>query len=426
MKVVVIGAGIAGLGAAHYFRQKGHEVRVLEASDRVGGRAISYQRSGCMDIVDVGTQYYHSSYKRALNFIKQAGMESHLRKVRGYTRIYDSKLTKGSFLFNRYLPWYHSTGVFGNLNIGYQLAKTFIKYEMDPFALDYYALMDDISAVDNNSNPVIFNSIIQPLTQVGALSDPEEMKVSQHHIHRLIHIILFTEYLSLSGGTASLHEAMAKQVPVQLESPVLKLIAEKQRIVAVQLENESIIADHVVIAITPPAAINIIPEEWHEAHEFLKSIEIPSFTLPTFFLNRSLEPGVWSFLFHQLEGTISYLTDAGQKNPDMVPSGKSIIQPWVCFPQSEKLASMTDDEVTAHCLAEIENVFPEFSSWVEHIHLTRHPHGVPFHSTGHVKCACDFMHAMDRRKISFCGDYFSGGYMESALWSAERAAKMFG
>ncbi len=87
---------------------------------------------------------------------------------------------------------------------------------------------------------------------------------------------------------------------------------------------------------------------------------------------------------------------------------------------------MSNDEVTSHCVAEIERIFPDFSNWIEHIHMTRHPQGVPFHSTGHVRRAYEFMYAMDQKKISFCGDYLSGGYMESALWSAERAAKMFG
>src|SRR5688500_13600575 len=36
--VVVIGAGLAGLSAAHRLRQAGVPVRVLEAQDRVGGR----------------------------------------------------------------------------------------------------------------------------------------------------------------------------------------------------------------------------------------------------------------------------------------------------------------------------------------------------------------------------------------------------
>ena len=38
MKVIVIGAGIAGLSAAYHLRQAGIEATVLEARDRIGGR----------------------------------------------------------------------------------------------------------------------------------------------------------------------------------------------------------------------------------------------------------------------------------------------------------------------------------------------------------------------------------------------------
>ncbi|MBN8898533.1 MAG: FAD-dependent oxidoreductase, partial [Rhodospirillales bacterium] len=37
--VIVIGAGLAGLGAAHALARRGLRCRVLEATDRIGGRA---------------------------------------------------------------------------------------------------------------------------------------------------------------------------------------------------------------------------------------------------------------------------------------------------------------------------------------------------------------------------------------------------
>ncbi len=37
-KVIIVGAGIGGLAAGYWLRQRGYEVEILEASDRPGGR----------------------------------------------------------------------------------------------------------------------------------------------------------------------------------------------------------------------------------------------------------------------------------------------------------------------------------------------------------------------------------------------------
>lgn len=41
--VIVIGAGISGLSAALMLKNAGYQVRILEASDRVGGRIQTYR-----------------------------------------------------------------------------------------------------------------------------------------------------------------------------------------------------------------------------------------------------------------------------------------------------------------------------------------------------------------------------------------------
>ncbi|WP_369720031.1 MULTISPECIES: flavin monoamine oxidase family protein [unclassified Bradyrhizobium] len=62
--VAIIGAGAAGLGAAHVLRDSGLSVMVLEARDRLGGRAWTVQASPEVTF-DVGCGWLHSADKNS-------------------------------------------------------------------------------------------------------------------------------------------------------------------------------------------------------------------------------------------------------------------------------------------------------------------------------------------------------------------------
>jgi len=431
VKVIVIGAGIAGLGAATYFARRGHEVQVLEAANRAGGRALTLRRAGSDDRADVGTQYYHSSYTRALGLIRDVGLENTLTKIRGATRFFDTRVRGGSFLLNHRLPWFRSVGLAGNARLGWFLLNRMARHRMNTFALEEQPDLDSLPALEAAGHPVLREFLVRPLTVAGAISEPGPMNVSLLHVMRLIKIILLTDYLSLSGGIASLHERLAERLEVRLDTPAARLIEEGGKVAGVALEGsgEVLRADHVVVATTPPAALPLVPAEWKSEREFLASVTIPPFAFPTFFLDRPLaEKNVWSYMAQDGRGkNASVVIDAARKNPAMVPSGKSVIQPWPCFPASQRLRDASDDEIIEECRREMEEYFPGFSSWIEEAHVTRHPYAVPFHPVGHQTRALEFMRSVNgRRGVSFCGDYLSGGYLEPALWSAEHAAQLHG
>src|ERR1700689_2922117 len=76
-KVIVVGAGMAGLAAAFRLRQAGLDVTVLEASGHVGGRLITDTRDGY--IIERGAQLITSTYRNALGLVKELGLEAELR-----------------------------------------------------------------------------------------------------------------------------------------------------------------------------------------------------------------------------------------------------------------------------------------------------------------------------------------------------------
>src|SRR5215510_6276729 len=69
--VAIIGAGAAGLGAANALKDSGLSVIVLEARDRLGGRAWTVQASAEV-IFDVGCGWLHSADKNSFVPIARA------------------------------------------------------------------------------------------------------------------------------------------------------------------------------------------------------------------------------------------------------------------------------------------------------------------------------------------------------------------
>ena len=78
--VVVIGAGCAGLGAATALREAGRSALVLEASDRIGGRAWTTHPAELGGVwFDMGAVWLHNAETNPLVPIARAAGETLLR-----------------------------------------------------------------------------------------------------------------------------------------------------------------------------------------------------------------------------------------------------------------------------------------------------------------------------------------------------------
>ncbi len=73
MKIIVIGAGAAGLMAAKHLSAAGHQLLVLEARDRIGGRIYTFRGPGEI-MVEGGAEFIHGNLGVTLDLLNEAGI----------------------------------------------------------------------------------------------------------------------------------------------------------------------------------------------------------------------------------------------------------------------------------------------------------------------------------------------------------------
>ncbi|MBL0927909.1 MAG: FAD-dependent oxidoreductase [Phycisphaerales bacterium] len=74
-RIIVIGAGVAGLAAADRLHRMGHDVTVLEARARVGGRVLSMPDMIAGKVVEGGGEFIGSNHPAWLSFAERFGLE---------------------------------------------------------------------------------------------------------------------------------------------------------------------------------------------------------------------------------------------------------------------------------------------------------------------------------------------------------------
>ena len=423
--VVIVGAGIAGLAAGTWLTARGYSVKILEALDRPGGRAVTIERpDNSGDRVDVGTQYFHSNYRRARRLVAEAGLKTHV--VRSKTRFFDDRVAGGSFTTGHRVPTIRASGFWGNIDLIVKGLARMLRNPIDPYGLKVYARADALSVADAISDHNEHEFTMRTLIAAGALVEPDAepgFDLSYLHLIRLMRIVLMTDYLVLDEGISALHTALAERLDVSLNTAAERLIWDDQ-VHGIELRDCSVMnTSRVILAVPPHSAANLLPPDWHSERQFLQDIPHPPAVIVTLFLDRAMPQGVWSYIFRpDPKRLVSFCVDAAQKSPGMVPSGRAALQAWICWPASERASQMEDYSLTEAIISELAPEFPKLAEWVSSNHVMRHAQAVPQFTPSHARRTNDFLASLNRRQgIEVCGDYLSGGYLESALASAERA-----
>jgi oxygen-dependent protoporphyrinogen oxidase len=319
-------------------------------------------------------------------------------------------------------------GLRGNL----QLYRFVLRYIfMGPRTPDF-EISRKLSAYDDKTILDLFSSpsnrrmkdyLVKVITMGEAATLPEW--VSLAHYIRLFRMTLFESFFGLTRGVSTLAEELARRLPVQYEAPVERLIVEKGRVAGVQMAGDGSIrkAGHVILAVTPPAAARMLPEEFARERSFMDSVVYSPLPMPVFFLDRPLRKDV-CFYFNDpgVDRTYMFAIDAHSKVPEMCPSGKSALTGWAVYPATLALMDQDDEKILNTAMADMELMIPGLSGWIEHASVYRHPFVNAIYPPGAYSKVMGFQEqAKECDGVSFVSSELRGMSMEAAMQSGADA-----
>ncbi|WP_200307710.1 protoporphyrinogen oxidase [Streptomyces adelaidensis] len=338
--VIVIGAGIAGLAAAHGLLDRGARVTVLEASDRVGGKLLPGEIAGAR--VDFGAESMLARRPEAVALAREVGLADRLRPPATATA---SLWTRGAL---RPMPKGHVMGVPGTASAlsGVLSDEGLARIERDA-DLPRTEVGDDVAVgeyVAARLGREVVDRLVEPL--LGGVYAGDAYRISMRSaVPQLFqaartHTSL-TEavrgiqaraaaaqqtgpvFMGIEGGVGQLPLAVAESVrargaEILTRSPVTELRRGGPggwRVVTGD-RDRVLHADAVVVAVPAPVAAGLLRAEAPEAAAELTAVEYASMALVTLAYRRAdvTLPEGSGFLVPPVDGrTIKASTFASQK-----------------------------------------------------------------------------------------------------------------
>lgn len=249
----MVGAGIAGLSAAHHLAEAGEDVMVLEASDRVGGRMQTDEIDGFL--LDRGFQLYNPSYPDGMRVLDYDDLDLQsffpgavLSTEAGPRWLVDPRRAARSALRNVRTP----LGILGTIQTLRYLTGCAVT---DPAELQARPDMSTREAFEQThlgGRPG--RILLQPFLS-GVLADTE-LQTSRRYTDLVLR--------SLSRGTPAVPATGMQAIPEQLARPMRRRIFRGVPVrsvspTRVETDAGGIDCDAVIVATDPTTAASLVP-----------------------------------------------------------------------------------------------------------------------------------------------------------------------
>lgn len=402
--VIVVGAGFSGLSAAYYLQQKGLNVKVLEVSSQVGGRARSDKLNGFT--LDRGIHFYHHSTTELSKIINLNELQ--------LKNCYPGYLLRYEGTFNLFTnPLYQtvdtiSTALAKNASFSDKLRLFGLYVKLKTSSYNQLVKENESSTFEylskNGFSKKLIDSFFRPMIAANIFDYNLQ---SSSRFSKIYLKSLFQDHVALpKEGIGKIAESIA--LKLQPGSICLKSKVKKVTDFGVELTNGDFLESKFVVVATNAIDSNnlleekILPAECSHVSTLYFSTDKAPLSKPVVMLNGDNGTTLVNHVFVPSLLHASY-----------APEGKHLVAVSVV-----KEHDLDDEELEVKCLTELSEWFGlKVMDWK---HL----------KTYHIKYAMPFKPILDEVKFTkkitdtvyACGDCLSVGSMESALRSGRETA----
>lgn len=428
MKAIVVGAGLAGLTAAHQLQRAGWQVVVLEAAGYAGGRSATMRDGGY--VIDTAATQLSSGYKEYLALCEELGLGAEIvpsSQIVGFLRGGRIHEIDGNNIFSGALSGV--VGLADKLSIGHSiLDKLRLRPRVNYLSLSDSHAHDDESFRDYGRRRMsrdAYDYLALPLLRGNFLRDPDA--ASKLEWFALTDNFAGRRMLTINGGITRLPSALASRLDVRLHALATHVEQIGDKVTVEWTEGDAMrreIVDACVVATRLPEAMRINARYAELAAPLAAKLQYGRGLLAHLGFRRATRSKVLGVFVPKREvPEIALIWVEHNKNPESTPAGHSLITCYFDDAWAGNGYALPDEKVIDIARGYLEKLFPELAGECDLARVSRWPFAIPFAATGvHREIHLLKAKLAPTDRIQFAGDYFTCTGQNSAIHYGRRAA----
>jgi protoporphyrinogen oxidase len=384
-RIVVVGAGLAGLAACYDLVRSGYEVTLLEAAPTFGGLASSFQLEGTPV-----ERFYHFICRAdagLLQLLKELGLESKLHWRPSRTAFYyEGKYYRFGTPFE--LLRFSAIPPLQRIRFGIHVLSSRFRSK--------WTWLDEMPAkpwLIEWIGEEAYNVIWHPLLKVkfGDYYDKISAAWIWHRIWRVAasrnHLFEGESFGSLENGTATVVEALAdwlrKQpnMTIMTNAPAKPVALKDGRVTEVWTGDTKLECDAMISTVALPMLDRLVPGQDHEYFQRVRQVKYIGVVCMLLSLDRKFSEHFWTNI-NDHRVSFNGMVEQSVLNTNLRDRGLNVIYIPFYLATSEARYSAKDQDLFDEYTAMLKVLNPKFDrSWVKEWHVFRAPYAQPIFHT---------------------------------------------